>query len=177
MIYLQHIRRAKIFNILLVFILILSHCQKAKIDETTGKKIRIEPNADIRAQKSIEKDGGFILGGNKVVDNFATKNILWRASLETIDFVPLNSANYAGGVIISDWYSKSSSNESIKIEIKFYSKEIAYSSFDVKSYKKICKNNGNNCSLEQGSKQLNDSIKNKILAKARELNIKQAQVK
>ena len=42
----------------------------------------------------------------KRVDNFATKNILWRASLETLDFVPLNSANYAGGMIISDWYQK-----------------------------------------------------------------------
>lgn len=177
MIYLQQIKKVKVFYFFILFLLAFSNCQKAKIDPITGKKIRFEPNADVRAYKSVEKDGGLILGGNKAIDNFATKNILWRASLETIDFVPLNSANYAGGVIITDWYSKSSSNESIKIEIKFYSKEVAYTSFDVKSYKKICKINANNCSLERGSKQLNNSIKNKILIKARELKIEQAQVK
>ena len=140
----------------------------------TGKKIRFEPNTDIRAQKAAE-GGGLILGGGKQSDNFATKNILWRASLETLDFVPLNSANYAGGMIISDWYSKANSNESVKIEVRFFSKEISLNSFDIKNYKKICKNQDRNCSIVQGSEKLNKSIKNKILAKDRELKIREVQ--
>ena len=36
---------------------------------------------------------------------FASSNELWRASLDTIDFMPLASANYSGGILITDWYS------------------------------------------------------------------------
>ena len=51
---------------------------------------------------------------------FATANELWRASLDVIDFMPLTSVNYSGGVIITDWYSdQGNTNESIKITIKF----------------------------------------------------------
>ena len=35
---------------------------------------------------------------------FSSSNPLWRASLETIDFMPLASANYSGGIIITDWF-------------------------------------------------------------------------
>ena len=36
---------------------------------------------------------------------FASANELWRASLDTLDFMPLSSVNYSGGIIITDWYS------------------------------------------------------------------------
>ena len=39
------------------------------------------------------------------VFEFASSNELWRASLDVIDFMPLSSVNYSGGIIISDWYS------------------------------------------------------------------------
>ena len=39
---------------------------------------------------------------------FASSNELWRASLDTIDFMPLSSVNYSGGIIITDWYSDGS---------------------------------------------------------------------
>lgn len=43
---------------------------------------------------------------------------LWKASIETIDFMPLSSADPFGGTIITDWYSGSSnSNERCKINI------------------------------------------------------------
>ena len=37
---------------------------------------------------------------------FASSNELWRASLDTIDFMPLARANYNGGIIVTDWYSE-----------------------------------------------------------------------
>ena len=50
---------------------------------------------------------------------FATSNALWRAALDTIDFMPL-ATNYSGGLIITDWYSENNNTqkESIKISIK-----------------------------------------------------------
>ena len=83
------------------------------------------PDAESRVKKNIEEGRGFRLfdnenkGGSGNFD-FASSNSLWRASLDAIDFMPLASANYSGGIIITDWYSSnSSSGESIKISIRF----------------------------------------------------------
>ena len=52
---------------------------------------------------------------------FSTSNPMWRASLETLDFLPLTTVDYSGGVIITDWYSENNSNfESIKLLLDFY---------------------------------------------------------
>ena len=42
---------------------------------------------------------------------FASSNELWRASLDAIDFMPLASVNYSGGIIISDWYSNDKNSD------------------------------------------------------------------
>ena len=88
------------------------------------------------------------MGGDKKggTFDFASSNELWRASLDTIDFMPLASANYSGGIIITDWYSdESNSNESIKITIRFLTNEIRSDALDIKIFKKDCDAN-QNCS-------------------------------
>ena len=91
---------------------------------------KVNPNAEERAKKNLEEGRGFRLFGSNVTGmggdfQFASSNELWRASLDIIDFMPLSSVNYSGGIIITDWYSTDqSSNESIKISIRFLSNEI-----------------------------------------------------
>ena len=52
-------------------------------------------------------EGGAILGVN---------SFLWRASLDTLSFLPLSSADPFGGVIITDWYAPPESpNERFKV--------------------------------------------------------------
>ena len=80
------------------------------------------PNPDERVKKNLEEGRGFrldnlIKGENKGGDfMFASANELWRASLDTIDFMPLLSANYSGGIIITDWYTENN-QDSIKITL------------------------------------------------------------
>ena len=118
-------------RILLIFIILslaLSGCGKfkAEVDPVTGKKIRKEPDLMKRGDDFADEQGG-IFNSNRsskggTTYDFATSNIIWRAALESLDFVPLQSANYSGGVLITDWYSNDiNSNESIKIEIRFLS--------------------------------------------------------
>ena len=77
-------------------------------------------------------------GGNF---EFASSNELWRASLDVIDFMPLSSVNYSGGIIITDWYSENNSpNESIKISIRFLTNEIRSDALDIKIFNKKCEN-------------------------------------
>ena len=98
--------------------------------------------------------------------DFASSNELWRASLDTIDFMPLASANYSGGIIITDWYSdETNSNESIKITIRFLTNEIRSDALDIKIFKKDCDAN-QNCSMYEEQGEINLEIKKSILKKA-----------
>ena len=95
--------------------------------------------------KNLKKGGTF---------EFASSNELWRASLDTIDFMPLASVNYSGGIIITDWYSTSeSSNESIKVSIRFLTNEIRSDSLDIKVFNKKCETQ-NNCVVSENSGNL-----------------------
>ena len=100
---------------------------------------------------------------------FAADNMLWRASLQTLNFIPLISANYSGGVIVTDWYSRENSKDAIKIQVVFKSDELSTNSIEIISHKKICNSNGcRTTTMEQG---FNSEIKNKILERARVLNV------
>ena len=98
---------------------------------------------------------------------FASSNELWRASLDTIDFMPLSSVNYSGGIIVTDWYSSNdNSNESVKISIRFLTNEIRSDALKIKVFKKICKVN-NNCKISETSGELIKELKKKILKTAK----------
>ena len=136
-----------------------------------GDARKIPPNAKDRVQKNLEEGRGFRLmdsidkkkGGEF---DFASSNELWRASLDTIDFMPLASANYSGGIIITDWYNdENSSSESIKITIRFLTNEIRSDALDVKIFKKNCGAN-QNCKMFLQEGDLVREIKKSILKKA-----------
>ena len=100
------------------------------------------------------------------VFEFASSNELWRASLDTIDFMPLASVNYGGGIIITDWYSTDqTSNESIKISIRFLSNEIRADALDIKVFNKKCLTQ-TNCVISEKSGNITIELKQKILKTA-----------
>ena len=103
-------------------------------------------NAQERARQNVEQGKGvsinkMLKGRGNTNFQFSSSNPLWRASLETLDFLPMTTVDYAGGMIISDWYSDNtaSSNESIKITIRFLSNEVRSNSLKIIVHKKICK--------------------------------------
>ena len=127
------------------------------------------PEPEKRVAKNIEEGRGFRLsgGGQKGgTFDFASSNELWRATLDTIDFMPLVSANYSGGIIISDWYNDGkSSNEAIKITIRFLTNEIRSDALNVQIFKKDCDAN-QNCNMYEEKGEINLEIKKSILRKA-----------
>ena len=130
------------------------------------------PNPELRVKKNMEEGRGFNL--NKAINKntstnfeFASSNELWRASLDVIDFMPLSSVNYSGGIIISDWYSNNqNSDESIKISIRFLTNEIRSDALDIKIFKKICKTD-EGCKISKGYDNLITELKRKILKNAK----------
>ena len=129
-------------------------------------------DADKR-QKNIEEGRGITIGKAFNRDtgsfNFATSNEMWRASLEILDFVPLATVDYSGGVIITDWYSDNlNSDETIKIIVNFLSNEIRADGLKIKLYKKKC-NQNQICETQLVSSNINNEIKLAILKKAAQI--------
>jgi len=130
----------------------------------------VSPNANERVKKNIEEGRGFRLSGlgkNNGNFLFASSNPMWRASLDKLSFVPLNVVDYSGGVIITDWYSDSSSEE-IKITLRFLSNEIRSDAIKVIIHKRNCKS-FSNCSIKEINNSTNSEIRLAILKKAAEI--------
>ena len=126
-------------------------------------KLRVQQN--LRDGKGLRFNDAFKKRGGTF--DFASSNELWRASLDVIDFMPLSSVNYSGGIIITDWYSeKSSPNESIKISIRFLTNEIRSDALDVKIFSRKCVDTLINCNVSNLSGNLSTEIKKEILKKA-----------
>ena len=92
---------------------------------------------------------------------------MWRASLETLDFLPLTTVDYSGGVIITDWYSENNNNkESIKITVRFLSNEVRSDSLKIIVHKKTCKTASNCVTNVSQSNLIKDELRSTILRKA-----------
>ena len=136
---------------------------------TDAKKFPPEPEK--RIQKNIEEGRGFRLMDSvkkKGSTNyeFASSNELWRASLDIIDFMPLASVNYSGGIIITDWYSTNqNSDESIKISIRFLTNEVRSDALDIKVFNKKCIT-ASKCVISEKAGDLIPELKTKILRTA-----------
>jgi len=155
-------------NLLIPLILIaLSSCG------TGGDARKNPPEPELRVKRNLEEGRGFTI--DNVLKNrkkrggdfeFASSNELWRASLDTIDFMPLSSVNYSGGIIITDWYSDDSNiDESVKISIRFLTNEVRADALNIKVFYKKC-NQVMNCKISQKKGTLVTELKRKILNKA-----------
>jgi hypothetical protein len=161
---------------LIVFLII--GCSKS--DPVTGEKVIIDPNPERRAAKVRDEGGGIFGDINKVgkgsggTFEFATSNVLWRATLKSLDFLPLANVDYVGGIIVYDWYSDDRSpQEQIKVSIQFLSNELRTDAIKINTNKRIC-DSLNKCQNLSVDKKFNDSIKENIITLARSLKIEEA---
>jgi len=162
----------------IVFIIILNliSCTSSKND---GEQI--EPNVQKRAEAEAKKSGGIILFGgdkkNSGTIDFSSTNVMWRATLKTLNFLPLVSADYSAGLIVTDWYSEQKlGKEQIKIQVSFLSNDLKSESIVVSSFKRICEPNGI-CTNSSVNESVNKEIKDSIITNARLLKIEETKNK
>ena len=157
----------RILPFFLISLLLLNSCEGMP----GGDARKNPPDPKERVKKNLEEGRGFRLdnlgksgkGGDFM---FASANELWRASLDTLDFMPLSSVNYSGGIIITDWYSDNNSlDESVKISIRFLTNEVRADALDIKVFYKKC-NQVASCKISQKTGSLSAELKKQILSKA-----------
>ncbi len=154
---------------LLTILLALTACGGyEKVDQRTRPD-----GAQAKARKNIEEGRGASIGGltrgigRGTTYQFSSSNPMWRASLETLDFLPLTTVDYSGGVIITDWYSDNdSSKESIKISLRFLSNDIRSESLKVIVHQKICSANLNCRVVLLSNTKIKEELHTTILRKA-----------
>ena len=161
-------KNLKILSFITILSFILIGCN-GKLPGGDARKNSPDPAE--RVKKNLEEGRGFKiadLGKNKGgVFEFASSNELWRASLDVIDFMPLTSVNYSGGIIITDWYSnENNQNESIKITIRFLTNEIRSDSLSIKVFTRRCEISLMNCKYLESNNVLVAELKKEILKKA-----------
>ena len=153
----------------IICLIFLTGCEALKYKKVDAKDFPADPKK--RIKKNMEEGRGFrIMGGKNsggTTYSFATSNPLWRATLDSLDFMPLVSANYSGGIVVTDWYSENSNpQESIKISIRFLTNEIRSDALDVNVFYKECSKDLTNCKVTQKNNELVSEITLSILKKA-----------
>ena len=153
---------------IIALFLITSSCGIYKYSDARKNPV----NANERVKKNIEEGRGFTLknlgkkrGGDFL---FSSANPMWRATMEKLSFAPLSVVDYGGGVIITDWFGEDSSEEEIKIGVRFLTNEIRSDAIKVIIHKKKCIT-FNNCKITQIENSTNNEIKFAILKLAAEI--------
>ena len=164
----------KLSVFVLIIPIILSSCKspdgKFKLPGGDARKFPADPakrvEQNLKQGKGFQLNEAFGIGKKGGVFDFASSNALWRASLDVVDFMPLSSVNYSGGIIITDWYSSDqNSNESIKISIRFLTNEIRTDSLDIKVFNRQCVKSIN-CKITESDGIISKELKRKILKTA-----------
>ncbi len=121
------------------------------------------------------KDGLNILGGKDEAKNDGSSGIgvnsyLWRASLDTVSFMPLASADPFGGVIITDWYeAEEKPDERFKVNIFILDKQLRSDGVKVKVFRQLMKGGKwvDTTVADNTGSQMEDAI----LTRARQLRV------
>ena len=162
----------------------LAACGGSDVAETRSGQSGDRSTRDVRAglggrtqeQGTLFGPGGLFGSKAQKKDDSGTgvavNAYLWRASLDTINFIPLVSADPFGGVIITDWYTPSETpNERMKVQVTILDRELRADGVRVSVFKQQTAPKGGNWVDAQVDPRTQIDIENAILTRARQLRI------
>tara|TARA_B100000963_G_C22583395_1_gene651922 strand:- start:694 stop:1209 length:516 start_codon:yes stop_codon:yes gene_type:complete len=157
----------KILASFIIFSLIVSCGGFKKVDT---RKVPISGTE--RAKQNVKEGRGVGLGSMMGIGKgstnyeFSTSNPMWRATLDILDFLPLSTVDYSGGVIISDWYTDNTNkDQALKITVRFLSNKVQTNSLKVTVHRKKCSIN-QNCNVELFKSRIQEELIVSILKEA-----------
>jgi len=152
--------------ILMTALSLMAQCGLYK--KTDARKVPV--NAKERVQKNLEEGRrikfGQLSGKGSGNFEFASSNEMWRATIDVLDFLPLASVDYGGGVIITDWYTEDNNKSSLKIMVQFLSNEVRADGLKITVYNKNCEPSISNCLTSVDESSISEELKLAILKKA-----------
>ncbi len=156
-----------LIKIIASFVLFLSIVSCGGFKKVDTRKVPI--SGPERAKQNIKEGRGISIGDAfKKGTNyeFSSSNPMWRATLDVLDFLPLTTVDYSGGVIISDWYTDNANkDQALKITVRFLSNEVQSNSLKVIVHKKKCSVN-QTCNVEIFKSRIQEELIASILKEA-----------
>ncbi|GEO80821.1 DUF3576 domain-containing protein [Pararhodospirillum oryzae] len=161
--------------------LTLTACEGSKAvypetDRSTGQRVMVDP-ANPPERKGLFGPGGLsLLGDDKSKEDAGATGVgvnsfLWRASLDTIAFMPLTSADPFGGVILSDWYSPPGApDERFKANVYILGKGLRADGIKVAVFRQTRDARGTWTEAPVNARMASD-MENIILTRARQLRL------
>lgn len=167
-------------NIFSVFALItlLSACSGMSGDTSSFPKNNTDQRRDNHGKLTDDSGGIKLFGGGsdeseKGGAGIGVNSFLWRATLDTIGFMPINQADPFGGVITTDWYEDAAAKgERIKINALILDEKLRADGITITTFKQKLDAAGNWRDVNV-DKSVNRQLEDKILSRARELRINQ----
>jgi hypothetical protein len=153
-----------------------SETRSGQSGDRSKRDVRAGLGGRTQEQGTLFGQGG--LFGSKAEKNdgggtgVAVNAYLWRASLDTINFIPLVSADPFGGVIITDWYTPAETpNERMKVQVTILDRELRADGVRVSVFKQQTAPKGGSWVDTQVDPRTQIDIENAILTRARQLRI------
>ena len=153
--------------ICIVAALALASCSMFRGNDGPSGQSRADDNRD-RGGVSIFGGGG--RGGDSTDASIGVNSYLWRASLDTLNFMPLASADPFGGVIITDWYTAPTTpNERFKATVYILDTRLRADALNVSIFRQV--NTEGTWADASVNPDTEIQIENSILERARELRL------
>ncbi len=161
--------------ILLTGFLFLVSCQNVEVESDY-------PTSDSKKQQQVRgkafgEDGLMIFGTGEEPESGAGGSIigvnsyLWRATLDTVSFMPLASADPFGGVVITDWYSPpGAQSERFKLNVYILGADLRADGVRASVFRQQQDGTGNWIDQEV-DQQTGTDLEDAILTRARQLRI------
>ena len=144
--------------------------------EGTPERPRDRENDEFAESGRFFGENGLILfGGEQNApqgDGLAVNAFLWRASLDTIAFMPLVQADPAGGVIITDWFTPPESpNERYKMNVFILDRQLRADGVRVSVFRELRDAASGAWVSAPLAQETATQIENAILKRARQMRI------
>ncbi len=163
--------------------LLLGACGDAEIEHSYPESAKRGTVYTGEKRETIFGEGGIDFFGNRSGKStgqggggsgLGVNSFLWRASLDTISFMPLSSADPFGGVIITDWYTPPETpDERFKMSVYILGRELRADGIRVAVFRQRQRGGGGWIDSSMG-KTTATSLENQILARARQLRVASA---
>jgi hypothetical protein len=169
---------------MLTALLTVSACSSVSSDDVKysypekGRKGMYKPTRSDEKQESVFGEDGIDLFGNKRGKNdgsggggIGVNSFLWQATLDTVSFLPITSADAFGGVIITDWYSPPETpNERFKVNTFILGKSLRADGVKITTFRQEKDNKGNWVDATVDP-QISTDMENTVLTRARQLRM------
>ena len=159
-------------------LLTLSACGLTADETTTYPKSEEDRRKEARG-KLTGDEGLVVSGAGSEKEKDAGKNplgvnsFLWRATLDTLSFLPITAADPFGGTILTDWYEDPEAlGERFKVNVLILDRQLRADSLKISTFRQKKDNKGNWADAPTDAK-LGRKLEDTVLSRAREIRVKQ----